>query len=520
MKGDCMEAGIRDVLDRVLVHKMIDTPGEYRGDLLQELLRTNIKRERILSYILITVTAALLGLDIVTSRIMAGGSNIFMDFSYIHLALIIVPMVFLISDYLMDRFSRQSIVLYYRALHILLCITVLILCSLIAIKNALLNQQPFAYIISMLCISSVVIMNPFERLCIYIVPFAVHVVGILASQNDIGLLIEDIFFFTVLTILALTVSDINYSSFVKGFVNQKNILRKSHELDNMYRVVEESLKKRTQELNETVEYEKLRTAFFTNISHELRTPLNVIFSAEQMLGLLLKDSNPHGNQKDIDQYMTMIKQNCYRLIRLIGNLIDMTKVDAGCLQADLKNHDIIKVVEDITLSVAKYIENMNINLTFDTDVEEKIIACDPDKIERIMLNLLSNAVKFTPAGGDIYVNIHEREGFAAICVKDTGIGVPPDMKDLIFEKFVQVDKSTSRNREGSGIGLSIVKSLVELHEGSISLESEQGMGAEFIIKIPDRMVDCDDKGDEYSMVQEDRSAEKINIEFSDIYRWV
>jgi signal transduction histidine kinase len=172
-------------------------------------------------------------------------------------------------------------------------------------------------------------------------------------------------------------------------------------------------------------------------------------------------------------------------------------------------------VEDITLSVAKYVEGKDINLIFDTEVEEKIIACDPDKIERIMLNLLSNAVKFTPEGGDIYVNIYEREDKIIIAVKDTGLGIPADMQGTIFDRFVQVDQSTSRLREGSGIGLSIVKAFVEQHKGSIELLSEVGQGSDFTLSLP---VDLNISKEESSNnFVEYKCFEKIKMEFSDIY---
>jgi len=191
-------------------------------------------------------------------------------------------------------------------------------------------------------------------------------------------------------------------------------------------------------------------------------------------------------------------------------------MDAGYFEVNLQNENIVKVVEDITLSVAEYIENKNINLIFDTEFEEKIIACDLEKIERIMLNLLSNAIKFTPEKGDIYVNIYEKDFSVFISVRDTGIGIPDYLQNAIFERFIQADKSTSRNREGSGIGLSLVKSLANLHGGSISLVSVYGKGAEFILELPNKTDDLEGKYDINNRMNNE-FVEKINIEFSDIY---
>ena len=191
------------------------------------------------------------------------------------------------------------------------------------------------------------------------------------------------------------------------------------------------------------------------------------------------------------KYIKMMKQNCYRLLRLINNLIDITKIDTGYFHINEINYNIISLIENITLSVADYIENKGMSLIFDTDVEEKIIACDPEKIERIILNLLSNAVKFTPCGGNIIVNIEDNIDNICIRVKDTGRGIPAEKLDSIFERFVQVDKSLARDHEGSGIGLSLVKALVELHGGTISVKSKEGNGTEFIIYIPCKLVESE-----------------------------
>lgn len=277
-----------------------------------------------------------------------------------------------------------------------------------------------------------------------------------------------------------------------------------------------SIKDKERLLNETIEYDKLKTEFFANISHELRTPLNVILGAQQMFKFVLEDISFNNNIEKIERYLNMIQQNSFRLIRLVNNLIDITKMDTGFFEIDLQNCNIISIIEDITLSVGDYIEFKNVELVFDTDVEEKIIACDPDKIERIMLNLLSNAVKFTESGGNIKVNIQDGKDLINISVKDNGVGIPEDKLDEIFEKFKQVDKSFKRGHEGSGIGLSLVKSLVQMHKGSIYAESKYGKGSEFVIELPVQIIEDGDVKTISDGIQESH-VERINIEFSDIY---
>ncbi|OOM07487.1 PocR ligand-binding domain-containing protein [Clostridium saccharobutylicum] len=270
--------------------------------------------------------------------------------------------------------------------------------------------------------------------------------------------------------------------------------------------------------NEAFELEKLRTEFFANISHELRTPLNIILGAIKINSMNLGKENIE--KEKIIKNTNIEKQNCLRLIRLVNNLIDSTKLDTEYFEMNMINCNIINVVEEITLSAAEYINSNNLTLTFDTDIEEKIIACDLDKIERIMLNILSNAVKFTDPGGNIFVNIFDGEEFITILIEDTGIGIPKDKLDTIFDRFRQIDKSFTRNHEGSGIGLSLVKSFVEMQGGKISVESKCGVGTKFCIKLPVRVVDDNNSEENIKLLNSNLSnyVERIKVEFSDIYK--
>lgn len=279
----------------------------------------------------------------------------------------------------------------------------------------------------------------------------------------------------------------------------------------------EDIKYKEKLLNETLEYDKLKTELFANVSHELRTPLNVILGAIQMSKIVIDDVLLDNNSRRMKKYFNMMQQNTYRLIRIVNNLIDINKMDSGFFQMDFQNCDIVNVVENITYSVAEYVKYKKIKLIFDTDVEEKIIACDPDKIERIMLNLLSNATKFTELNGEIVVNMYDKQRSIAISVKDNGIGIPNEKLKEVFDKFKQVDKSFKRSHEGSGMGLFLVKSLVEMHEGKICVKSEYGKGSEFIIEIPACTIS--DKGiKSIADDMKENHIERVNIEFSDIYK--
>ena len=280
---------------------------------------------------------------------------------------------------------------------------------------------------------------------------------------------------------------------------------------------EENQRKSKEQLNEAITLDELKSDFFSNLSHELRTPLNVIMSTLQLLESQRKNEGIKDVYDKQEKYYNIMKQNCYRQLRLVNNIIDSSKIDAGFFKINQQNHNIVSIVENIALSVSDYIKNKGIELIFDTDVEEKVTACDLDGIERIILNLLSNAVKFTSQGGFINVNIKDKGEAVIISVKDTGIGIPNDKQKIVFDRFRQVDKSLTRNHEGSGIGLSLVKSLVVMHGGKISVQSDYGKGSEFLVEIPIKTVQ------EESIVTHEESkqqnnVEKIQIEFADIYK--
>lgn len=181
------------------------------------------------------------------------------------------------------------------------------------------------------------------------------------------------------------------------------------------------------------------------------------------------------------------------------------------------NYEIISLVEDITMSIVPYVESKNINVIFDTYIEELEIKCDPESIERVILNILSNAIKFTDDGGNIFVLMDADEEYLTIRIKDDGVGVAKELKDDIFERFVQEDKSFNRKNEGSGIGLALVKSLIELHEGMVYLENNTEKGSEFVVKLPNVKVAESEGNSRIIDVDNKPLVQKIDIEFSDIY---
>jgi two-component system phosphate regulon sensor histidine kinase PhoR len=270
-------------------------------------------------------------------------------------------------------------------------------------------------------------------------------------------------------------------------------------------------------LIKAIESEKLKTEFFTNISHEFKTPLNVILGVMQLVNI--QNGNEYNNKsmEAYNKYLPIMKQNCFRLLRLINNLLDITKIEAGYLELNFKNHDIIKIIEDVTLSVAEYAKNNSISIIFDTEIEERVMRCDEEKIERIILNLLSNSIKYNKDTGEIYVNVYDKKESILISIRDTGIGIPKERLGEVFERFKRVDTSLHRINEGTGIGLALVKSLVEKHGGEISVNSKYGEGTEFLIELP--VILLPEMKNQSNYISPNNSlVERINIEFSDIYK--
>lgn len=224
---------------------------------------------------------------------------------------------------------------------------------------------------------------------------------------------------------------------------------------------------------------EMKDEFLSKISHEFKTPLNVINSAIQTLALYENELD-----SNITNLIDKIKINTYRQMRLVNNLLDITKLKSGYVTLNISKVDIIKVIKKVVDLVREYSSKKGIYLIFISGFDNQHICIDVEKFQRILLNLLSNAIKFTPSGKAVYVTISADQDNLLINVKDTGIGIPKEKQDEIFEQFAQVEGLFSRNTEGTGIGLAIVKELCKVMGASISLKSEVGIGSNFLIKYP------------------------------------
>ena len=253
---------------------------------------------------------------------------------------------------------------------------------------------------------------------------------------------------------------------------------------------------------------KFKTEFLSNIANDIKKPINTIFETNNKL----IDNKIKYNSENINNHTRLVKQNCYRLIKLLNNVEYVSRIDNGTCSLQLRKCDIVKLIDNIVKISKNYTDKKGINISFKSDINKRVLALDIDKVEKIILNILSNAIKFTDTGGKIDIHLYIENEKVCISIKDTGIGIPKDKIETIFENFEQVDTTLSRGSEGTGMGLSVVKKLANLNNINIEVESKLNNGSEFKIILPNNILSKNIKlQDKFSQ------NEKIEIEFSDIY---
>lgn len=282
--------------------------------------------------------------------------------------------------------------------------------------------------------------------------------------------------------------------------------------DNVLKRME--IEERNDELAKMIE---MKDEFLLLMSHELKTPLSVITSSIQALEIMCKNEL----SDKVTKYINKIRQNAYQQLKLVNNILDNTRVNSGYFRLNKTSVDLVQLTRMITDSISVFAERKRIRLTFSSAIDQAVLEMDIEIYERILLNLLSNAVKYTPEGKSIDVRVFliDLKGRENICVqvKDNGIGIPSDKKDLIFERFGRADKLLGKYTESTGIGLYLVKMLVSLMEGEINLDSIVGVGSTFSLLFPTMHSKA---AAQQVYVMETPSEQLINattIEFSDIY---
>lgn len=300
--------------------------------------------------------------------------------------------------------------------------------------------------------------------------------------------------------------DGNLRYFIEMTKDITDIVVNAKEAEKQYQIIKEQRDQLERLLN-------VQEEFFSFISHEFKTPLSVISAAVQAMEVLCKSELGDMGKS----LLSKIKRSTLQQIRLVNNLLDITRADAGYLKMQKRNIDMVEVTENIVFSVEAYASQKGVKILFMPQCDEIIMAMDDEKYERIILNLLSNAIKFTPEGKNIYISLYEENERFYIEIKDEGIGIPKEKHKTIFNRYEQASNGFIRNTNGTGIGLCLVKLLVEALGGSICLDSIEGVGTTFRISLPIETVEETENDLIMQNLMENRLVEISNIEFSNIY---
>lgn len=260
-----------------------------------------------------------------------------------------------------------------------------------------------------------------------------------------------------------------------------------HKAEERARVMQErytaELAAKNQELamrNREIERaDRLKSEFLASMSHELRTPLHTIIGFTE---LLLEQIEGPLNPKQ-QRFLTHIHNDSRHLLELINDILDLSKIEAGRVELKPEWFDVAALIEEVVASIRPLADNKQLQLSVDAEPALNLRA-DRLRVREILSNLLSNAIKFTPDGGRIAVSGASADGLVTLAVEDTGIGIPPEEHASIFDKFHQVGNTTKGVREGTGLGLAITKRLVQMHGGTITVESEPGRGSRFTVTLP------------------------------------
>jgi signal transduction histidine kinase len=258
-----------------------------------------------------------------------------------------------------------------------------------------------------------------------------------------------------------------------------NYRLKFREFRNAQLVLE--AKQQIEEAHEKLkELDRFKSQFFANVTHELKTPLAMILSP---LDLLLQEELG-GLTETQEATLRSMMQSALKLLRQIGDLLDLSRLEDSRLTLEIAEHDLAAYVRGLVAQVQPLARRKHIELHLECEPEALAVWCDIERFERVLLNLISNAMKFTPEGGEVTVAVRDRGTEAEIEVADNGPGFPPQLSRRVFERFYQVDMEGTRRHGGAGIGLALVKEIVELHGGAVRARSAPGEGATFTVVMP------------------------------------
>jgi len=291
-----------------------------------------------------------------------------------------------------------------------------------------------------------------------------------------------IFILIPIIVISVIISAKNYKSKKNDILNQGKMVELNQKLNDSVDNLEEEVEKRTKEIMESLkkaeESDRLKSAFLSNMSHEVRTPMNGILGYTQLL------KEPNLTIEEQQDFIRVIEKSGERMLNTLNDIMDFSKIESGNAKVEIKETNINEQIDFITKFFKPEVESKGLKFSFKTSLptREAIIKTDNEKVNGILINLVKNAIKFTNEGS-IEIGYEKKGEYLEFYVKDTGVGIPKKNMEIIFERFRQGSESFRRNYEGSGLGLSIAKSYVEMLGGKIWVESEEGKGSTFYFII-------------------------------------
>ena len=339
---------------------------------------------------------------------------------------------------------------------------------MIAVTEGFNSPYYVGLILVLIAIGAVLRWTLYESLVATLAIFVLYVgAGLWRGQVvDLGEVFNNLFFLLLMGVIVVVGAYFQHQQRFREFA-----LR--HELDQSHSMLEESnLKLR--------ELDEVKSRFFANISHELRTPLTLVIAPLDKLAVQLQKLG----DEQVNSLLSTMQANGMRLLKLINDLLDLVRMESGQMTVDRIPIDLSNFISGMIQAVSGAVEDRGLRTEMRVADEINRVMADSDKLEKILLNLLFNSIKFTPAGGLIKVAATKEKDVLFITVRDTGMGIEKEKLAYIFDRFWQADTSAKRKSQGAGIGLALVKELVEVQGGSVSVESREGEGTQFTVQLP------------------------------------
>jgi signal transduction histidine kinase len=298
------------------------------------------------------------------------------------------------------------------------------------------------------------------------------------SPGDQGIIINNIYFLVLTGIIVATGSYFHSKSRFNEFKYRYELDKNQKALEVSNQALEVSNQAVAERNQKLMELDQTKSRFFANISHELRTPLTLLLAP---LESLLQRYKLDPQTKDL---LLTMHSNGMRLLKLINDLLDLVRLESGRMEVRREPLEMAEFVKGLASSARQFAEDKRLRLVTHVDPDLGTVLADRDKLEKVVLNLVMNAMKFTPAGGRVELRAEKRGEEMTLSVADTGMGISEKNLPYVFDRFWQADGSSKRKYQGVGIGLALVKELVEIHGGKVAVQSQEGKGTTFTVTLP------------------------------------